>query len=396
VSGELNDQLTGARPTRPLDIETIRVPAERVAAAQLLRLEPFSRDGFRTRVSAHHRRQLLGSALLLTSTMAPSAYAAAREAMATLRVDDQIELYQSASREVDATRLAVWGNPIGIELIGNHLDHLDHAGLVALFGHEIGHSIAHCQNNEFAWALSVSQQPNTPTRRLYSIAAELTADRLGLIACGDLDAVLRLEMLLSVGHTTKGITFDTQAYLAQCRSLAEETLSSGQRLLGTSHPEHYIRSYAEALFSETDVYCEIVGKGSPTRSLGDVNAILSKLLRIEVVSPSTTKPATTDENPDAKEKEKEKAKEKEKEIEKPRSTIRENVKNAGSAIGRFAGGVLPSIKAYTDAALGEKEKKKTDEPVEEFEDPLEEDDRDMAARFEALENEANPKVRIGD
>src|SRR5262249_13526346 len=161
------------------------------------------------------------------------------------------ELFQSSGHGVDTARLVLHGGPIGVEFMGGYLDRLDHEGLLAVLGHEIGHCIAHSGHPVFAWALQSSARADTAARRPSWMAAELTADRFGLLACRDLDAVLRLEMRMSAGPSTRRIHFDTNAYLQQCRAVVEETIARGGTAMGISHPEHYVRGYAEWLFSET-------------------------------------------------------------------------------------------------------------------------------------------------
>ncbi len=110
------------------------------------------------------------------------------------------------------------------------------------------------------------------------MAAEFTADRFGLLACRDLDAVLRLEMQMSAGRAARSIRFDTKAYLQQCQAVAEATIAAGGLAVGSSHPEHYVRGYAEWIFTETDVYRNITGSGPGSRSLDEVNAMVRQLI----------------------------------------------------------------------------------------------------------------------
>lgn len=259
-----------------IDVERIRVRAERAACETLEREEPASRLQYVPRDSTTHRREVMAQALLLTDSMAPDACAAGRDAMTALGVDDRLELFRSQGHG-DTVRLVLYGSPIGVEFLGRYLEMHDRPAITAAIGHEIGHALAHCTDSTFGWALSASQSANTPTRRTYSLAAEITADRFGLLACRDLDAVLRLEMLSVVGPSD-GMRLDTQAYLTQCRTFADELLSNGGSIRDGTHPEHYLRSYAEWLFTETDLYAELTGIGSGSRSIEEVDATIHRLL----------------------------------------------------------------------------------------------------------------------
>jgi hypothetical protein len=278
-------------PPRTAFVEAVRVPAERHALALLEHEEPAARAAFEPQDGASSRRQLQATALQLTDTMAPAACASARTAMSRLGASGALELYQNGRDKIHSARLALHGDPLGIEFLGGYLASLDEGGLLAVMGHEIGHGLAHTRDPAFAWALFASQCPSTPSRRLYSLAAELTADRFGLLACRDLDAVLRLEMCGVAGKAAAALQLDTRAYLDGCRRVVEETLASGGVTLGSSHPEHCARSYAEWLFSETDLYAELTGAGSAARTVDEVNAVLASLLGIRGSRPSLAPPA---------------------------------------------------------------------------------------------------------
>lgn len=67
-----------------------------------------------------------------------------------------------------------------------------------------------------------------------------------------------------------------EAMLSRCRRHHR----AGGIAVGTTHPEHYVRSYAHWLFSESDLYASITGIGSGSRSIQEVTDILQKLVGI--------------------------------------------------------------------------------------------------------------------
>ena len=367
---------------RSVDIERIRVAAERDAR------DAVERDiGAAPNLPqdvAQRRRALLASGLFLTDTMAPEAYAAGRDAMAWLGIDDNLELFQSNKHGFDSARLVLYGNPIGIEFIGGYLSSLDAGGLLAVLGHEIGHAIAHSGNPRWARAFSAAQGGGTASKRTYSMAAELTADRFGLLACRDLDAVLRLEMQAAAGSSAKSIHLDTAAYLAQCRVVAEEILAQRGTAFGQTHPEHYVRAYAEWLFSETDVYASITGLGPGSRSLDEVDQTLGRLLGLGSPIPRTTSPRTpVAESPVA---------------EPAAKPVRPQRSFEGLAADILTDGarrklaetgkaLATAARAMRDHLVGTEADDAPPEP-EDASDPLEDDRRELLARFEELEKRA--------
>jgi hypothetical protein len=117
---------------------------------------------------------------------------------------------------------------------------------------------------------------------------ELTADRVGLLACQDLEAALRLEMISISGLGAGSLTMDTQAYLAQCKELVEFELANGTKVDGGTHPAHGLRAYAVWLFSETKTYRELTGRGPGTRDLAEVDAFHRSVLRTNTPPSSST------------------------------------------------------------------------------------------------------------
>src|SRR4029077_18562833 len=113
---------------------------------------------------------------------------------------------------------------------------------------------------------------------------ELTADRVGLLACQDLTAMLRLEMTTITGLSSGDLTWDTEAYLAQCRDLIEDELRAGSDVRGVTHPEHSLRAYALWLFSETRPYRALTGRGPGPRELAEVAAVIAKCFKDDAVS----------------------------------------------------------------------------------------------------------------
>lgn len=266
-----------------LDIESIRVIHERTYAARVEQ-HPLCGALVSQLVPADSkevRRRLMANSLRLTESMAPDAHRVAREAQHALGITGELEVYQRGGAENAAIHLVE--TPILLEIQGALLPRLDGHALLGLFGHELGHYLAHGPTSPIRRALTVmpalgrvdDRSLEHPLSRL-SMMAELTADRVGLLACQDLRAMLRLEMVTLTGLSSGELTWDTEAYLAQCRDLIEAGLREGANVRGVTHPEHSLRGYALWLFSETRTYRELTGQGPGTRELADVDAIIAR------------------------------------------------------------------------------------------------------------------------
>ncbi len=268
------------------DIELIRFRGEREYAAALRSLPGV--DELARKVEpdpTRVRRNLLARSLLLSEGMAPGPHRVVRELASRFGIQEPIEIFQAAGAENAGIHLT--RTPVLLEIQGRMLSLLDDDTLASLLGHELGHYLAHGPDDPgrgpalaamaILHAIGAPEELFGVAQRM-SMARELTADRFGLLACSGLDAALRLEMVCVTGLAAGNLSWDTAAYLAQSRELMEATLAEGNTALGTSHPEHSLRTWAVWLFSETDFYQQITGHGSGQRKLADVDALLMKVL----------------------------------------------------------------------------------------------------------------------
>jgi Zn-dependent protease with chaperone function len=98
-------------------------------------------------------------------------------------------------------------DPVVLEVQGGLLTLLDPRSMTAVLGHEIGHYLAHgpwtpMGRTELLTGALIPMEGvrGDPLRRERAqIARELTADRFGVLACRDLKAALRLEMIATTG-----------------------------------------------------------------------------------------------------------------------------------------------------------------------------------------------------
>lgn len=275
-------------------MESIRVASERTFAARVQEHPQYRMlsSHLGPPGAAEVRRRLMAQSLKLSDSMAPEAYRVARDAQRILGLTGELEIYQRSGAENASIHLVA--EPILLEIHGSLLSLLGPDTLLGVFGHELGHYIAHGPQSPLRSPHSLTgllgqvemDRPFEHVLSKLSMLAELTADRVGLLVCQDLHAMLRLEMVTLTGLSSGALRWDTEAYLAQSRDLMEAALADGSGFYGRTHPEHNLRAYALWLFSETKTFQQLVGHGPGTRDLAEVDALLGRFFGSEGDQPA--------------------------------------------------------------------------------------------------------------
>lgn len=232
------------------------------------------------------RRTLLTTHLRLSEGMAPEIFRWSERAARALGLAKPVEIYQAAGEENAANHTCE--SVVFVSLQGRLVSSLDEGSFLALFGHEFGHHIAHTSPFigttrlaaiRFGSSIACDAGLSSDLRVLGSrvaMAMEITADRFGAIAAGGIDGAVRLMMAIVTGLPAERLRNDIPAYLAQARAIFDD-VKAKTKTIGT-HPEHLLRAYALALFSESDLYKELTGHGSGARTITEVDAILKSIL----------------------------------------------------------------------------------------------------------------------
>jgi hypothetical protein len=357
------------------------------------------------------RRELLASGVQITAALAPEIHARIEESRRLLGVELPVEVYQFASASPEAANASFWGQgeAVVLSLDGALLGRFDPPGLLFFLGHELGHHLAHGSPPSWLEHVEKIQQPlfsPTELRALLRRAQELTADRFGLLVCRDLDAVLRAQVTLATGMPA-AVRWEPRVYLDGCRAYVEALRHRREPTGGVSHPEHSLRSYALWLFSESDLYRELTGAGSGRLRLEVVDRDLTTLLglppwlsqpiSLPAPAPPPVAPAPPPSRPLAPHRPAPSAPRPgpapalvsapvvaPREPPAPRAPLPEPRSPAPFAglLERGQG----ALRKVTQAALGREEA-----TPEEVPDPLLDDERELLARFEALERKARTR-----
>jgi hypothetical protein len=319
--------------------------------------------------------------------MAARVHEVARDAAERLGFDEPFTLYQTPKeRPYTSAQALLNERPFAIRLIGPVAKLLDDAALRALIGHELGHALALGPRADPPSRILSAWDYDAPREllRLCDVALELTAERFAVLAAGELDAIVRLEVAMYTLDSPAALGVRAKEHLENvCRRVER----GGPSLLDSSGPTSDLRVYADWLFWRSDAYQELTGTGPGDLALRDVDARLRQLCE----AASKAAPLRPEPAPEADSTEATPARPG---ATKPHSTPR--VPSARDA----AHAAIASLAATVGDIASRAAKQFLAEPPEESEPPLDIDPLDeldeCEQRFRALEAAADDASRPAD
>ena len=126
--------------------------------------------------------------------------------------------------------------------------------ILFIIGHEIGHFLMN--HNYFDEDPEITVEESISSR-----AGEISSDRIGLLACQDIDVAIRAIIRIQSGLNDSFLRFDTGAFLQQMKT---EKLYR-EYLYKSTHPSATIRAKALLRFSLSEPYQKIVNNESGTK-----------------------------------------------------------------------------------------------------------------------------------
>lgn len=135
----------------------------------------------------------------------------------------------------------------------------------------IGHEVAHYyyQHSLYPNHTTASGRVEALNMLNLSRGAEISADRIGFIACSSLENSLRAILKIASGLSEKHINFNFSAYLNQLKEL--ETIGRSENELWSTHPNFLIRAKALVWFATSKEYKEFTSTKGGTFSLKEID-----------------------------------------------------------------------------------------------------------------------------
>ena len=210
-------------------------------------------------LKSNNLNQLLSTSVKVSKEIFPDINNAIENVFKRLDIENNLNFFVTANHiQTQATCSAMpLGDSAEIILTSKLVELLNGEELESVIAHEIAH---------FYYQHALYPQASSSTTRVealnllnFSRAAEISADRIGFIGCGSLEASLRAMLKITSGLSDKYLKFNFSSYLDQLRELKE--IKGDKNLLYSTHPNFLNRMQALIWFSMSNEYNESFDTG---------------------------------------------------------------------------------------------------------------------------------------
>lgn len=228
----------------------------------------------------NHLSNLLTNSVRVSKEILPKVGSAIETVFDRIKIENNFNFFVTADNNqanASCSLMSSASRP-DIVLTSRLIELLSLEELQFVIGHEVAHYV-------YQHALYPNHN-NVEDRNLklnilnLSRAAEISADRIGFLACANLDASLKANFKLASGLSDKHFNFKPSTYLDQLRDLEDLGKSSSE--LWSTHPSFLIRMQSLIWFSMSKEYHEFFNKKKKgSYSLSEIDEKLdSKIKKI--------------------------------------------------------------------------------------------------------------------
>ena len=225
-----------------------------------------------------HLSNLLTNSVRVSKEILPKVGSAIETVFERIKIENNFNFFVTADNNqanASCSLMSSASRP-DIVLTSRLIELLSLEELQFVIGHEVAHYV-------YQHALYPNHN-NVEDRNLklnilnLSRAAEISADRIGFLACASLDASLRANFKLASGLSDKHFNFKPSTYLDQLRDLEDLGKSSSE--LWSTHPSFLIRMQSLIWFSMTKEYHEFFDqKKKGSYSLSEIDQKLASKIK---------------------------------------------------------------------------------------------------------------------
>ena len=202
------------------------------------------------------RDQLLANSVRLTPTISPRISGIIEEVKKRFQLKDKIEYFSLRDLTYNAFAFKLQDN-ISIVFTSALLENLTDDEIKFVLGHELGHIIY--DHNRLMLLYNPDKNSNTflPTLAekkflTWQKKAEISSDRVGLLACDSYEAAVQALLKISYGLTEKNLNFNMKELMKQLDEIANSDYLS--YLSEASHPILPVRLKALEHFKKSKIY----------------------------------------------------------------------------------------------------------------------------------------------
>ena len=251
-------------------------------------------EKFETRASGYgfrHRRGLLAEAIRLNKRMAPEISASIAHCREVLGFDRPVEVFLKPDPVYQAFCSKGRYGPIILGLSARLVEDFSPEELRFVLGHEMGHAVFDHFGIPMPVTAVIEDIGGTLVSRAVQLrlfvwcrAAEVSADRAGLLCAGDPEVAASAFFKLSSGLSKPGlISADLEAFASQVESMAsapsaavdvrddDDTLDCF-----ATHPYTPVRVRALLAFGKSSAFRRLAGKGDDGLGLEEVEQIVER------------------------------------------------------------------------------------------------------------------------
>lgn len=211
------------------------------------------------------RAELLRNAMRLPKGLAPTVWRAVGRCVEVLGVTTPIELYVVADPSLNAFVGPLESGRVIIGFTSTALEKFDASELAFIVGHELGHVLYdhHGLGDVVGRAGDLRIAPADALRlSAWRRYAELTADRVGMLCCDDMNVAVVTQFKMFSGLAQAHFVSDAKAMAAEFTRMSREKLAEQDADWIATHPYGPLRVRALDLFARSNTYASLAGRTS--------------------------------------------------------------------------------------------------------------------------------------
>ena len=194
----------------------------------------------------HLNNYFLNNSLLVSESITPGIHKTLVKALDNLKIPhDCVSTYIYSSPEIQASCQTGNDSDCIVRISSGLIEILDEDELEFVIGHELGHFLLKHNLSGLTHDNGLNYE-----KLILNRSQEVSADRVGLIACQSLDASVRALMKTISGLSSKYLKFNVSAFISQIREASKNTPKDEN----TTHPSMFIRCRALLWFSMSKMF----------------------------------------------------------------------------------------------------------------------------------------------